>query len=92
LAKADAFGIDHKNWINYVKIPKGILPIHLNADDSSVLDMFSTGNADKVLIPSVFAGPGVMMGFFLVGNKFSCSREEVSKSESNKNGETTDRF
>jgi hypothetical protein len=80
----------NKSWLNDVKVPEGILPICLNADDSSVLNMFSTCIADKVLMPSVFAGPDVMMGIFLVGNKFSSSHEKISQSESKKNGETTD--
>jgi hypothetical protein len=81
-----------KSWVNDVKVPEGILPICLNADDSSVLNMFSTGIADKVLVPSVFAGPDVMMGVFLVGNNFYSSHEieKVSHSESQNNGETTD--
>jgi hypothetical protein len=90
LAKASTGIDDRKSWLNNVKVPLGILPIHLNADDSSVLDMFLNGNADRVLMPSVFAGPDIMMGVFVVGNKFSSLQENVSKSESEKNGETTD--
>jgi hypothetical protein len=90
LAKADTFRMDEKRWLNEVHIPRGILPIHMNAADSSVLDMFFTGVSDKVLMPSVYAGPDVMMGIFLVGNKFCSSQEKVSSSESRKNGETTD--
>jgi hypothetical protein len=80
----------NKSWVNDVNVPEGILPICLNADDSSVLSMFSTGIADRVLMPSVFAGPDVMMGIFLVGNKFSSTQEKISEGVSRKNGETTD--
>jgi hypothetical protein len=62
--------MDEKRWLNEVRIPRGILPIRMNAGDSSVLNMFLQEFQMKCFMPSVYAGPDVMMESFWLGISF----------------------
>jgi hypothetical protein len=82
----------HVKWIHQLKFSADIRKVVFNSTDDAVLKEF--GNTEEeskqVLVPPFIAGPDVMSGPIVCGNKFSSTARRIKSSQSEKNAETTD--